>query len=292
MILTPDQRLRVFISSTLDLTEERAAARRSVEALNLTTVMFEAGARPHPPRALYSAYVRQSDVFVAIYSQRYGWTAPGMEVSGLEDEFILSTGMPRLVYIRAGVEREPQLNAFLERVRDAGLSYKPFHAAADLEALLRSDLVVLLTERFHASDGAGAVVRRGRPAPLPLAPTVFLGREADVAEITARLQRHDVRLLTLVGPGGTGKTRLAIEAGRRLEPRFPDATFYVTGGAARAGPDRGHGRRRARRRDLRRVACPCRRGGCHRWSAHAADPRQLRTGRVRCRDRRRADRDV
>jgi hypothetical protein len=70
VILTPDRRLRVFLSSTLDLSDERAAARRSVEGLNLSPVMFEAGARPHPPRALYSAYVEQSDVFVAIYSQR------------------------------------------------------------------------------------------------------------------------------------------------------------------------------------------------------------------------------
>ena len=45
MILTPDRRLRVFVSSTLDLSEERAAARRSVEGLNLTPVMFEAGAQ-------------------------------------------------------------------------------------------------------------------------------------------------------------------------------------------------------------------------------------------------------
>jgi hypothetical protein len=77
--------------------------------------MFEAGARPHPPRALYSAYVEQSDVRCARNSQRYGWTAPGMDMSGLEDEFILSTGKPRLVYIQADVEREPQLSAFRRR---------------------------------------------------------------------------------------------------------------------------------------------------------------------------------
>ncbi|HSJ43142.1 MAG TPA: DUF4062 domain-containing protein [Euzebyales bacterium] len=228
MILTPDQRLRVFISSTLDLTEERAAARRSVEALNLTPVMFEAGARPYPPRALYGAYVGQSDVFVAIYSKRYGWTAPGMEVSGLEDEFILSAGMPRLVYIQAGVDREPQLQAFFERVREGGLSYKPFSTAADLEELLRNDLVVLLTERFHATDDGVEAERRARPAPLPVPATMFLGHDADVAEITAQLKRHDVRLLTLVGPGGIGKTRLAIETGRRLGPEFPGGTFYVS----------------------------------------------------------------
>src|SRR5919106_3883748 len=126
MILTPDQRLRVFISSTLDLTEHRAAAKRSVESLQLTPVMFEAGARPHPPRALYQAYVDQSDVFVAIYSRRYGWTAPGMDVSGLEDEFNLSARKPRLVYIEAGVGREAELERLIGRVTGAGLSYKPF----------------------------------------------------------------------------------------------------------------------------------------------------------------------
>jgi hypothetical protein len=43
-------------------------------------VMFELGARPHPPRELYRAYLRQSHVFVGIYHQRYGWVAPGEAV--------------------------------------------------------------------------------------------------------------------------------------------------------------------------------------------------------------------
>jgi hypothetical protein len=52
-IRTPDQRLRVFISSTLaELADERAAAQASIEQLRLTPVMFELGARPHPPRTL------------------------------------------------------------------------------------------------------------------------------------------------------------------------------------------------------------------------------------------------
>jgi Domain of unknown function (DUF4062) len=50
-IRTPDQRLRVFVSSTLaELTEERQAVARAISALRLTPVMFELGARPHPPR--------------------------------------------------------------------------------------------------------------------------------------------------------------------------------------------------------------------------------------------------
>ena len=54
--------------------------------------MFELGARPHPPRELYRSYLAQSDVFVGVYGDRYGWVAPGSEVSGLEDEYLLSGG--------------------------------------------------------------------------------------------------------------------------------------------------------------------------------------------------------
>src|SRR6478752_2922858 len=96
-ILTPDQRPRVFISSTLqELAPQRAAARAAVERLRLIPVMFELGARPHPARALYRAYLAQSHVFVAIYYERYGWVAPHEHISGLEDEYRLSGGMPRL----------------------------------------------------------------------------------------------------------------------------------------------------------------------------------------------------
>ena len=60
-IRTPDQRLRVFVSSTLrELADERRAARAAIERLHLAPVMFELGARPHPPRALYRSYLAQS----------------------------------------------------------------------------------------------------------------------------------------------------------------------------------------------------------------------------------------
>ena len=68
VILTPDQRVRVFISSTLqELAEERAAARRAIRRLHLVPVWYESGARPHPPRRMYRAYLEQSQVFVGIY---------------------------------------------------------------------------------------------------------------------------------------------------------------------------------------------------------------------------------
>ena len=78
VIGTPDRRLRVFVSSSLaELADERRAVARAISALRLTPVMFEQGARPHPPRDVYRAYLAQSDVFIGLYWQRYGQAARG-----------------------------------------------------------------------------------------------------------------------------------------------------------------------------------------------------------------------
>lgn len=62
VIRTQDLRLRVFVSSTLgELAEERRAVARAISALRLTSVLFEAGARRHPPRQVYRAYLARLD---------------------------------------------------------------------------------------------------------------------------------------------------------------------------------------------------------------------------------------
>src|SRR6476620_9707706 len=125
VIRTPDQRLRAFVSSTLgELADERAAARDAIRQLHLAPVLFEMGARPHPPRDLYRAYLDQSDIFIGIYWQRYGWIAPDMEISGLEDEYRLSGDKPKLIYLKsAAPQREPRLQELLARVQSDGVSY-------------------------------------------------------------------------------------------------------------------------------------------------------------------------
>ena len=150
-IRTPDQRLRVFVSSTLaELAAERAAVREAIERLQLTPVLFELGARPHPPRDLYRAYLEQSQIFVGIYWQRYGWVAPDETLSGLEDEYSLSAGMPRLLYVKAPApEREARLTELLGRIQsDDTASYKPFSTPEELARLVSADLALLLSERF------------------------------------------------------------------------------------------------------------------------------------------------
>jgi predicted ATPase/class 3 adenylate cyclase len=62
---------------------------------------------------------------------------------------------------------------------------------------------------------------------LPIQPTLLLGREREVAEIADLLRREDVRLLTLTGTGGTGKTRLALQSAAELVDEFEDGVFFV-----------------------------------------------------------------
>jgi excisionase family DNA binding protein len=61
--------------------------------------------------------------------------------------------------------------------------------------------------------------------PHPLTP--FLGRERDIAAVTAALSQPDLRLLTLTGPGGTGKTRLALRVAEDVTPHVADGVAFV-----------------------------------------------------------------
>src|SRR5215207_9810418 len=63
---------------------------------------------------------------------------------------------------------------------------------------------------------------------LPLQPTPLVGRVREVEEVAERLRSDQVRLLTLTGPGGTGKTRLALQAGADLLDEFDDGVFFVS----------------------------------------------------------------
>ncbi|MCC2626522.1 MAG: adenylate/guanylate cyclase protein [Thermomicrobiales bacterium] len=66
-----------------------------------------------------------------------------------------------------------------------------------------------------------------RPHNLPLQPTPFLGRQREIGEVVNLLRRSETRLLTLTGPGGTGKTRLALQAAADLLDDFTDGVFVV-----------------------------------------------------------------
>jgi predicted ATPase/class 3 adenylate cyclase len=109
-------------------------------------------------------------------------------------------------------------------VRDLG-----FHRLKDIEAPERIYQVVApgLPDRFPPLKSLGAPTR----LPVPLTPLV--GRDAALEQVRAALTRPELRLVTLTGTGGVGKTRLALAAAAALDKAFPHGVFFVALAAVR-----------------------------------------------------------
>jgi predicted ATPase/class 3 adenylate cyclase len=105
-----------------------------------------------------------------------------------------------------------------------GLSLRDLgsHRLKDLSAPER--LYQLVIEGVPA-DFPPPLTLDATPNNLPVQLTSFLGREREITEVCELLERH--RLLTLTGPGGTGKTRLSLQVAARLAERFPDGVYFV-----------------------------------------------------------------
>jgi len=84
--------------------------------------------------------------------------------------------------------------------------------------------------KFEAITRGRAFVPSSPPAAggLPAVPTPFFGRSRELESVKSTLVASHVRLLTLTGPGGIGKTRLALEAAAGIQPSFPDGIFFVS----------------------------------------------------------------
>ena len=96
-----------------------------------------------------------------------------------------------------------------------------------LRDLYRSERVFQLLHPDLPADFPSIRTLATRPNNLPLQPTPFLGREDQVAQVVDLLSRDDVRLLTITGPGGVGKTRLALQAAADRLEDFPDGVWFV-----------------------------------------------------------------
>jgi predicted ATPase/transcriptional regulator with XRE-family HTH domain len=145
-------------------------------------------------------------------------------------------GLLRRYRVAAGLTQE-------ELAERAGISTR---GVSDLErgahGLPRKDTLQLLLDALDltATDRTTLVAAARRPAttrarrersdrypglPVPLTP--LIGREQAVVMVAAHLTEPVIRLLTLTGPGGTGKTRLALAVAERVAPKFPDGVVFI-----------------------------------------------------------------
>jgi predicted ATPase/class 3 adenylate cyclase len=96
-----------------------------------------------------------------------------------------------------------------------------------LKDLGRPERILQVTERGAASEFPPLATVDRRPNNLPTQTSAFVGRDAVLRDLRLRLDDPDTRLVTLTGPGGTGKTRIALRAAADQIDRFTDGVFFV-----------------------------------------------------------------
>ncbi|PWT75057.1 MAG: hypothetical protein C5B60_05910 [Chloroflexi bacterium] len=196
--------------------------------------------------ALFAVFARASDaVSAAVAAQRALASSPWPQGVAVHVRMGLHTGEPSRVpegYVGLDVHRaarimsaahgdqvvlsqtthdlvSPDGSAGVVSLRDLGE-----HRLKDFEQPMHLYQVVVAG---LPADFPPLKTLPGRGGALPVPPTALVGREAEVAQLESFLRREDVRLVTLTGPGGTGKSRLAIQVAAVLQPMFVGGVIFV-----------------------------------------------------------------
>jgi len=145
---------------------------------------------------------------------RHYRVAAGLSQEALAERAGLST---RAIYALEHGERQAPYATTLR-----GLA-----TALELTGAERAALFETAAPRSRTVQPATRPALAPAPSSMPLAPTPLLGRAEELARAEALLRSDAVRLLTITGPGGVGKTRLALEIARDLQDAFPDGVCFV-----------------------------------------------------------------
>ncbi len=132
---------------------------------------------------------------------------------------------------------EPVFRRYLAALAGAGKKSDALQAFETFKALLNDEVAsepepetCALVARVRSSEESPEVLappETDPPAKPPASTTAFVGRETEIGHIVTQLGEPACRLLTVLGPGGMGKTRLAAEVGERLEPEFTDGVGFI-----------------------------------------------------------------
>jgi len=162
------EKLKIFISGTQDdMKPERDAVDRAVNSTTLSTgIRAETTvSQPQPPRAWIEQQIHECNVYIGVYSHRYGWVIPDENVSATEFEFNLARklGKPVLVWIRKLREAEnakpnfDRQEQFLNRVSDFSTGHlrQEFDNPTDLETWVTIALSDTFTEIIRRGTAPG-----------------------------------------------------------------------------------------------------------------------------------------
>ena len=208
----PPCRRWLFTSTIRECASERDVVRAAISSLNFDPVLFEEiGARPYPPREVYESRLRTSDVFVAVYREEYGWVAPGMTISGIEDELDIAEelAIPRLVYTyKTPAARDQCLVALIERAKqDSGLTIWQYSHPDELRDRLREDITALVSRHFRVGAISSTADADDDKIATRLVPESERFRRPTIErELLSALHAH--RVVQIVGEMGVGKTIL------------------------------------------------------------------------------------
>ncbi len=245
-------RVRIFISSPGDVADERQRALAVVqrlqsefsETLSLEPLLWEQ--EPLLATADFQSQIRSPadfDIFATIIGSRLG-SPLGLQftrrdgspyASGTEFEFEVAVaghhanGKPELLFYRKLMPADQAPTPQLEKV---STFFEKWFPDSDDNAMIGAYHTFAEAEQFDElfTVHLRKLLHRFLPRPnnLPAPISSFLGRVELIREISGLLKLRDVRQVTLVGPRGTGKSRLGLRVARGLLPDFRDGVFLIT----------------------------------------------------------------